>query len=278
MTQEKSFFVFCNEEIDSNFVYVSPSIKRVLGYEPTEWLESTMAAYCHPEELALGRLLSAYLLKKDYLVHGSNLHVLHKNGEFITLEAIISSCYNLRAITFAQIDQDQIGQTKRSRTVDKWFVFKTDGQVTARNLSPNNHALLARLEHELNSGESIQLTPQPRVILALQTGSDPTIMYASCLSETLLGANNEKLIGEKFTTFVHPDQKEYVLSKFSQLQEDPHVAHMSFLFDSNTSWVKLMAVCWSCSDAILVTACHDQNRGHLRHIMDSGSSTSDVDV
>ncbi|ORY00561.1 hypothetical protein K493DRAFT_335294 [Basidiobolus meristosporus CBS 931.73] len=271
-------------------VYISPSVQRVLGYEPDELLNTTLADICLPEQRAMGRLCSAYFLKKDSLIQGSSFVLKHKNGEHITVEAFVSVSYNLRTIILNQIEPEQAGRTKRAQTVERWFAFKADGAVTAKaipslhflavptNLSPSNHAMLTRLQHELfDNGESLQLTPQPRVVFALQNTADPNIVYVSSVSQTLLGVESDTLINNKLTNLVHPDQKEYVLEKIKQVREELCVCRLTFLFQSTVGWVKLNAVCCSCSDAILLIARNYRPSFNMNRVLDSASSASEAD-
>lgn len=77
----------CTHDLNSIFQYVSPSAKKILGYDPKELLGNTHLSYVHPDELKyLHKSLKDFIDKK--VDHSITARFKAKNGEYIWLETI----------------------------------------------------------------------------------------------------------------------------------------------------------------------------------------------
>ena len=81
-------------ELDGNLAYASPSVQRLLGYQPDELLGTSLVALLHPEDdAAAGALLAAEEPEEDPRVFGvrdraSELRLRHRDGRYVTVEAL----------------------------------------------------------------------------------------------------------------------------------------------------------------------------------------------
>ncbi|MCX6150036.1 MAG: PAS domain S-box protein [Ignavibacteriales bacterium] len=78
---ENSYDLICEINANSKFIYLSPNLKEILGYDPSELLQKSIFSYIHPHDWP-GVLDE---LKKGY---GSViLRYMHKNGEWRWFES-----------------------------------------------------------------------------------------------------------------------------------------------------------------------------------------------
>lgn len=67
--------------IDGELLYVSPSVRALLGYEPEEVAGKSFKSYCYPGDYPDPLLISN-------IGHGCKMRVLHKDGHYIWMETL----------------------------------------------------------------------------------------------------------------------------------------------------------------------------------------------
>lgn len=109
--------LICLHEPNSTFIYISPSIKNLLGYEQSEFLGKQVFSLIHKDEVPF---LNNALKKKVFRskVTGANtFRVRHKEGYFIWLEIITSPIYINKEISYF---------VTSSRDVTQWMLAKEE--------------------------------------------------------------------------------------------------------------------------------------------------------
>ncbi len=73
---------------EGQFAYNSPSVKRVLGYEPQELAGQSAFAYVHPDDLHHAKEALQFTLEHPGLTTTVNFRVRHQDGSWRYLEAV----------------------------------------------------------------------------------------------------------------------------------------------------------------------------------------------
>ena len=90
---EKSTDMIAKHELDGNFLYVSPSCKRILGYEPDELIRKNPFEYFHPDDISKVRKSLDKVLA-DSTIDTITYRFKKKNGLYIWLETTSTAIFD----------------------------------------------------------------------------------------------------------------------------------------------------------------------------------------
>ena len=169
------------------FQYNSPSVKRVLGYEPSELIGQSAFALIHPDELpaVLGRFQEGLGHPEDTVT--LEFRFRHRDGSWVHLEAV--------------------GQS-RLADPDVAAVVVNSRDVTARR----------RIERELRESEQRfrdLFEDSPDAIFV--EGPDGNVLDANQAACRLHGVGREKLVGMNVLDLVPVEKRRKVLRDFRRL-------------------------------------------------------------
>ena len=92
--------LICLHEMNSSFKYISPSMKNILGYEPSELLGKNVFGIVHKDDIdALKKKMEQRVFSGMY-IDAFACRVLHKEGHFIWLEFLSSPVYKGQEISY----------------------------------------------------------------------------------------------------------------------------------------------------------------------------------
>ncbi|MCX8026931.1 MAG: PAS domain S-box protein [Thermodesulfovibrionales bacterium] len=176
------------------FTYVSPSVIKLRGYTPEEIMNQPMEEALTPESLAYLKQITGQRVEEFYsnpdnpVVHYTELQQPCKDGSIIWTEAV----------TYYRINQD----TKHLEVIG-----------TSRNINDRKRA-----EEELKRSKALfkSLTDKSFDIMSI-LAADGTILYESNATKHILGYDAGERDGQNAFKFVHPDDRERVISKFENL-------------------------------------------------------------
>ncbi|WP_158840115.1 PAS domain-containing protein [Polaribacter sp. L3A8] len=98
---EHSNDLICLQEPDSTFKYISPSIKRMLGYEQSEYLGKQVFNIVHKDDvLVLKEALSQKKFNDGGVIDAFPFRIRHKDGHFVWLEFLASPIYKDNEISY----------------------------------------------------------------------------------------------------------------------------------------------------------------------------------
>ena len=166
-------------ERDLTIRYVSPSIERVLGYEPAEKEGVNAALEVHPDDqVTVARELGRLLQSPDYVSH-LQYRVRHKDGEWRTLDTIAQNCFddpNIRGLVVSSRDTTELDEARR------------EAAATMRRLGRTLGAL------------------QDAVFTVVS--EDRTIVDCNAAAESMFGYDAEEMVGRS-TRRLHTDRTSY---------------------------------------------------------------------
>ncbi|MCI2229377.1 PAS domain-containing protein [Polaribacter sp. MSW13] len=100
LTDHSKDLIFLQEP-DSSFKYISPTIKKLLGYEQSEFIGKFIFSIVHKDDvLSLKDTLNNKLFSKGIAKEAIPFRVRHKNGHYIWLEFLSSPVYTGKEISY----------------------------------------------------------------------------------------------------------------------------------------------------------------------------------
>ncbi|SHM74265.1 PAS domain S-box protein [Polaribacter sp. KT 15] len=131
--------IICLQNVDSSFKYISPSIKKILGYDSKEFLGKKIFKYVHSDDIQkLRETIGKKLFITDYDNNAYTFRVKHKFGHYIWLEFITSAVYENNKISYFVTSARDITQ-----------------RVLAKNKIESSLKLLEQKETSLNEASKL---------------------------------------------------------------------------------------------------------------------------
>ncbi|MDP9438909.1 MAG: PAS domain S-box protein [Actinomycetota bacterium] len=203
------------QKADNTISYVSPSIKRLLGYAPEEAVGTVGADHIHPEDLEWAWPVFFQQLKTPGINEGVTIRYRHKDGSWRWFE---SACNN-------QIDNPAV----------EGLVF-------------NCRDVTARVEAEealKKSEERYRALTEHAADLTVVQRSDTTLSYVSPSIERILGYLPEEWVDARAPEFIHPEDLPMAWEAFGEVVETPGAVRSRTLRyrHKDGSWRSLETVC-----------------------------------
>lgn len=92
--------LICLQEPDSTFIYISPSIKTLLGYDASDFIGKKVFSVVHPEDVRLLKNVIEQKILSNVLTEASTFRVRHKKGHYVWLEYLSSPVYKNNKISY----------------------------------------------------------------------------------------------------------------------------------------------------------------------------------
>ena len=194
-------------DLDGNIVFVSPSHKRIMGYDMDEVLGSSIINKSHPDDRE--RILNAFkkmittkqLTREDY-------RYMRPDGKYIWLESIGNVIVDER--------NQLVGVIIASRDVTERK--KAEGEIK-------------ELQEEYKESEKkLRRITDNMLDMIIQTDLKGIIQYASPSNMLAFGYAQEEMIGQSSFCFMHPDDREIVMLKFSEFLSNNTTGRVEFRF------------------------------------------------
>jgi diguanylate cyclase (GGDEF)-like protein/PAS domain S-box-containing protein len=155
---------------DGTLRYVSPSVKKVLGYEPAEVLGLTPYQFIHPDDMNLARR-ARELVMSGSPHPGIQYRMLHRRGDYIWIETRGQPVWDAegKAVSYITSTQD----------------------ITARRTKEEQQRLAAMVAHSASEGLVV-------------TGADGTIQWVNDALVAMTGYSREEAQGAQASLLESP--------------------------------------------------------------------------
>jgi PAS domain S-box-containing protein len=188
---ERASDIISRTDASGRCIYISPSCREVLGYEPEELVgKHALIDLAHPDDRSEQQKVLARFVQQG-LTSGSPLRrrLRRKDGAYVWLE------------TITNIERDEKG---RIVEVQSWARDITS-RVLAEQALAQSEASLRSLLDRLPDGAAMH--------------RDGVISYANAEMARMTGYDRaEELVGRSLLDFVHPDERESVVARLRDSQ------------------------------------------------------------
>jgi PAS domain S-box-containing protein len=162
---ENSSDIFAIIDLQNRIEYLSPSVRKILGYSVEELKKKNLDDFVHPEDKVYTRkIIENFNNNKDLLVN--EFRFLHKNGNWRYLECISKPdttkeflILNIRDITERKLNEQELRSKnteleKINKELDS-FVYSASHDLRAPLKSVLGLVNLTKMDYELSNYESI---------------------------------------------------------------------------------------------------------------------------
>ena len=171
------------------YLYVSPSTRTILGYEPEELLGQLSFSYYHPDDLPQLRQSYAEILvgrRADREIY----RFRHKDGHYVWLE-----------------------------TTRHAIVSEENDEVTGTITSSRDVTERKRAEEAIRESEArYRLLADNIRDLVIRVDTNGELTYVSPSCQIVLGSTPEELAGQSAYPFIHPDDFAELMEQMTQAQ------------------------------------------------------------
>ncbi|MBS1619301.1 MAG: PAS domain S-box protein, partial [Bacteroidetes bacterium] len=201
---------------ERRFIYLSPSVKDILGYTPEEMIGATALDLYHPDDKAKVRDLVQLIMDRQQL-HGSiHIRLLHKDGRYRWMELVLSHQFDDPAV---------------------------QAMVT------NFRDITDRINVEealVHSEQRFKYLIEKNQDVIAMSGGDGAITYMSPAVKEVLGYQPEELLGTSAMELMHPDELPANIGHLTWCNENPGKAMFMVLRlrhkDGSWRWMEASSI------------------------------------
>lgn len=205
--------IFWESKVENfQFTYVSPQVKKILGYDPEEWYNNPVFwqehVYHEDKDFAVEFCHTKTQLAEN---HSFEYRMLAADGRIVWLRDIVT----------VVLDDNK----------PKWLRGVMIDITERKKIEEENSLKEQRFKKLVQDGGDL--------IVILDSSGNYT--YVSPTSFSILEIEAKEFIGKNAFDFVHPDDKEMVISSFSMLKSEKRVLVKPFRFlhkDKTWRWIE----------------------------------------
>ncbi len=210
-------------EPDNTIRYVSPAVRRILGYDPEELLGVFVPTLLHPEDIQG----AAEAFKRSTRTPGPSepltLRFRHKDGHWVHLETVFTNLLTDPAVGAIVANSRDVTERMHQREELRRLNEELEQKVESRTAQ-----LKVAIEEAEDSEAMLRLGEEKwRALiryasdLTVILDADGTIRCESPAVERILGFRPEDRVGTNAFDDLHPDDTGPVRERFAELLERP---------------------------------------------------------
>ncbi len=210
-------------EPDNTIRYVSPAVRRILGYEPEELLGVFVPTLLHPEEIQV----AAEAFERSTRTPGSSepltLRSRHKDGHWVYMETVFTNLLSDPAVGAMVANSRDVSERVRQQEE-----LRRLNEELRRSVESRSAQLRVAIDEVEDSEEMLRLGEEKwRALiryasdLTIILDPDGTIRYESPVVERILGFGPQDRVGTNAFDHLHPDDAEPVREKLAEILESP---------------------------------------------------------
>jgi len=218
---EKATDVVIVLDAGGKITYQSPSLERVTGYGPNEWLDRSLGElFIHPDDLpSLVSLLERVLTQPGATFEGITARYKHKDGSWHPLEATVTNMLH---------DPRVNGLVANFRDI-------TDRRAAQEALAESEQKYRALADRSLQG-------------IVVAQGIPPRIVYCNAAMANLTGYTCGEMLSmtpQQIAGLIHPDDRDMFFSRFADrlkgLPVEPRYEFKAVRQDGVAMWLEIFA-------------------------------------
>ncbi|KAK3831193.1 MAG: hypothetical protein JOS17DRAFT_134116 [Linnemannia elongata] len=227
MFEVDNFISFHDLSPDGTFIWTSPSVTAILGYEPEEIEGVPAYDVMHKDDIAYCRITHQENVLNDMVGTQIVVRFKHKDGSYVPCMVIFSVCYDYIVTCSTVIDTAQEAFRK---------VYTHSAAMTS--IVGSRHKEFERIKRHhkafgANTWNPSTLAPEPRACMILNRFSrNLGIMYASPSCQLIFKIDPDKAIGKPLLVFLRADDLAGFVEQAELAKSSNVVTHMRFWFQS----------------------------------------------
>lgn len=227
MFEVDNFISFHDLSPDGTFIWTSPSVTAILGYEPEEIEGVPAYDVMHKDDIAYCRVTHQENVLNDMVGTQIVVRFKHKDGSYVPCMVIFSVCYDYIVTCSTVIDTAQEAFRK---------VYTHSAAMTS--IVGSRHKEFERIKRHhkafgANTWNASTLDPEPRACMILNRFSrNLGIMYASPSCQMIFKIDPDKATGKPLLVFLRADDLAGFVEQAELAKSSNVVTHMRFWFQS----------------------------------------------
>ena len=184
---------------DLTISYESPSAEKIIGLKPEELVGKSILDFIHPDDREKVIKTFKRLAKHPAQAVPAAIHFLHKDGSEHIMEGTANNLLDNPAVKGIVINYRDVTERQRAQEA----------------LKQREEHFRVMIENSLDD------------VAILDSNGD--VLYQSPSIERVLGYKVDEHKGKNSFTFIHPDDKAYVIKTFTELVKKPGSMHQGEL-------------------------------------------------
>ncbi|KAK3846288.1 MAG: hypothetical protein J3R72DRAFT_434544 [Linnemannia gamsii] len=227
MFEVDNFISFHDLSPNGTFIWTSPSVTAILGYEHEEIEGVPAYEIMHKDDIAYCRITHQENVLNDMVGTQIVVRFKHKDGSYVPCMVIFSVCYDYIVTCSTVIDTAQEAFRK---------VYTHSAAMTS--IVGSRHKEFERIKRHhkafgVNTWNPNTLDPEPRACMILNRFSrNLGIMYASPSCQLIFKIDPDKAIGKPLLIFLRADDLAGFVEQAELAKSSNVVTHMRFWFQS----------------------------------------------
>lgn len=235
---EKSYITIYDTTAIAKYLFVSEGIQEVLGYTPSELAQIEGYSLTHLDERSALRVFHNYCNMKQCTGFLLTYRLRHKQGHYITLDALVFWCHDIIVTTTFVPNEQQSMRSARAHSADEFFMIE-NGEIQSSTRIPHVHWPTT--------------PPEPRFCLILNRYSEQSpIVFATSLCEEMVGLNQLAGVGRSLFDFVAAEDQAMVRDQLELSKSHGRVVKVKFSWLVPEMPPKLLEAVLSCTSDGLV--------------------------
>ncbi|KAK3825268.1 MAG: hypothetical protein J3Q66DRAFT_384514 [Benniella sp.] len=262
MPQTVSFISFHDLSTDGRFLWASPTVYDVLGYEAEELVGRCGYDIVYPEDQSQGKEFHKETFINDLVASQIVVRYRGKDGRPVPCVCVISLCYDFLVNSATVLDQTAEAYLKR-RAHSSLMTSRVGSKKEEFERMKRHHDAFAA-----NTWDHQMMEPEARVCLILNRFTRSLIViYASSACEKVFHVDPDDITGKPILLYIRADDLAPFVQQVDLTKSSTSISQMRFWFQS-PNWpreIPCEAMIFGAADGIvaIVRRCKPFVRKHL---------------
>ncbi|KAI8358108.1 hypothetical protein B0O80DRAFT_382977, partial [Mortierella sp. GBAus27b] len=225
MLRADSFIAFTDPSPQGHFLWLSPSVYDILGYEPEELIGRPGYEVICPDDHADTKEFRKEYVMNDLIASQIVIRFTTKDGRSFPGVAVVSFCYDFIIASVNVLDSSAGARKTDHKKRD-------DFEMVSRSLASIQHEMLRHHRAFAENSWNLQaMEPEQRVCLIINRFERSlTIIYASSPCEKVLHVDPDDITGKPILLYIRSDDLAPFVEQVNLIKATTTISQMRFWF------------------------------------------------